>query len=79
MWPLLGHSLMKNSSKVEVRLLQPTMSSIKFVDGAFLAEHELQQADITDLRRAEIDAIEAVEALCAQRNWKKEENEYNRQ
>ena len=27
----------KNTSEVEVRLLQPTMPSIKMVDGAFLA------------------------------------------
>ncbi|XP_068696151.1 uncharacterized protein [Montipora foliosa] len=61
----------KNTSKVddiEVRLLQPTMSSIKMVDGAFLAGHELEQPGIPDLRRAVIDVIEAVEALRAQRD-----------
>ncbi|XP_068737044.1 uncharacterized protein [Montipora capricornis] len=38
------------------------------VDGAFLAGHELEQPGIPDLRRAVIDAIEAVEALRAQRD-----------
>ncbi|XP_067028091.1 claspin-like [Acropora muricata] len=54
------------------------MSSTKMVNGAFLAEHELEQPGIPDLRRAVIDAIEAVEALRAKRDILKKNRELKR-
>lgn len=64
---------------MELRILQPTMSSTKMVDGAFLTEKELEQPGIPALQKAVTDAIETVEALRAQRNLLNESRQLKRQ
>lgn len=76
---LFGSKATSNMEDLELRLLQPTMSSTKMVDGALLTEQELEQPGIPALRRAVTDAVEAVEALRAQRELLHKNRQLKRQ
>lgn len=76
---LCGNKESARMQDMELRILQPTMSSTKMVDGAFLTEKELEQPGIPALQKAVTDAIETVEALRAQRNLLNESRQLKRQ